>query len=79
MALCSTPCLLGGLSAELLFCSPDPMVSDVGGQGCPRWSVSRDHAGFSQNSTAAAMTNANCEIMTLILIGPSDQLPTWQI
>ena len=37
MALCSTPCSLAALPAELPACLPERTVAELSGQGCPGW------------------------------------------
>jgi hypothetical protein len=55
MALCSTPCWLAGLSAELLACSPAPTVA-VPRHGCPVWLGAWESAGAAVRIVTAART-----------------------
>jgi hypothetical protein len=65
MALCSIPCSLAGLSAELLACSPAPTVA-VPGHGCPVWLGAWDSAGAALRIVMAARTIENLFIVNSI-------------
>jgi hypothetical protein len=65
MALCSTPCWLAGLSAELLACSPAPAVA-VPGHGCPVWLGVWESAGPAVRIVTAARTIATLFIVNSI-------------
>jgi hypothetical protein len=65
MALCSTPCSLAGLSAELLACSLAPTVA-VPGHGCPVWLGAWDSAGAAPSIVTAARTIENLFIVNSI-------------
>jgi hypothetical protein len=51
-ALCSTPCSLAALPAELPACVPDPTV--LSGQGCPFWLAPWDSTGVALKMLRAA-------------------------
>ena len=54
MALCSTPCSLAALPAELPACLPERTVAELSGQGCPGWLAPWDSTGEALEMVAAA-------------------------
>ncbi len=60
MALCSTPCSLAALPAELPAWLPERTVADLSGQDCPGWLAPWDSTGEALKTLAAARMTAMC-------------------
>ena len=67
MALCSTPCSLAALPAELPACVPDPMVTELSGQGCPFWLAPWDSTGSALKMVGAARAIVVCTLFMTVV------------